>query len=61
MNEGRERVADLHLVGIECIPPFTIINKSFTASSFGVFVGGYDFCDARKCCGDRGNFLAQID
>lgn len=61
MNEGRELVAELQFVSIECIPPVTIINKSFTALGPGVFVGGYNFCNTGESRGDCRNFLAQID
>lgn len=43
------------------MPAVTIINKSFAASGSGVFIGRYNFCNARERLSDRRNFLAQIN
>ena len=43
------------------MPPLTIINKSPAAPGFSVFVGAYNFCNARERFCDRRNFFAQID
>jgi len=60
MSEVGDRLADLQLVSIECMPPFTIINKSFTATGPGIFVRGYNFCNARERVCDRRNNVTQI-
>ena len=61
MTEVRELVGELQLVSVECMPPLTIINKSFAAARLGIFVGGYDLGDARERFRDHGNFLSQVD
>ena len=43
------------------MPPFTIINKSFATAGPGIFVGRYNFCNARERVGDRWNIVAQVN
>ncbi len=61
MSEERERIAKLQFVSIECMPPLTISNKSFAASGYGIFIGSYNFCNARKRFHDVRYIFAQIN
>ncbi len=61
MNAVRVLNRFLQHVSVECMTPVTIINKLFTATAFGIFVGGYNFRNAgKRICGRR-NFPAQVN